>query len=282
MAEDYLKRYRKQQTGQVALGAGKGALQGAGTGAQLGTMILPGIGTAIGAVGGAIAGGIAGGAGASRKLTPYERANLERLTELERRMELGQLGLTEEERSAIFGAAEDRERRAREQARADRARLTESLATGAGLAAAQAAQAEEFAIEEMRKTGQKVAELDLQRAQEQEKEYYDRLAAASLKEAEEREAQAARAQPASLKEAEEREAQAARAQQLYSDFNELLISEITTSGPGGGLPSGAERQEAAIAELAKQFGTDNKTMLEAARTLQSNPGLFDLLITAGG
>jgi len=264
MAEDYLKRYRKQQTGQVALGAGKGALQGAGTGAQLGTMILPGIGTAIGAVGGAIAGGIAGGAGASRKLTPYERANLERLTELERRMELGQLGLTEEERSAIFGAAEDRERRAREQARADRARLTESLATGAGLAAAQAAQAEEFAVEEMRKTGQKVAELDLQRAQEQEKEYYDRLAAASLKEA------------------EEREAQAARAQQLYSDFNELLISEITTSGPGGGLPSGAERQEAAISELAKQFGTDNKTMLEAARTLQSNPGLFDLLITAGG
>lgn len=264
MAEDYLKRAKRQNVGRVAAGAGKGALQGAGTGAQLGTMILPGIGTAIGAIGGAVVGGVAGGAGASRKLSPYEKANLERLTELERRMELGQLGLTEEERSAIFGAAEDRERRAREQARAGRARLTESLATGAGLAAAQAAQAEEFAIEEMRKTGQKVAELDLQRAQEQEKEYYDRLAAASLKEA------------------EEREAQAARAQQLYSDFNELLISEITTSGPGGGLPSGAERQAAALDQMAKQFGTDNKTMLEAARTLQANPGLFDLLITAGG
>ncbi len=261
MAEDYLKRYRKQQTGQVALGAGKGALQGAGTGAQLGTMIMPGIGTAIGGAVGAIGGAIAGGAGASRKLTPYERANLERLTELERKMELGQLGLTEEEQSAIFGAAEDRERRAREQARSERARLSESFATGAGVAASQAAQAEEFAVDQMRRTGQKVAELDLERAREQEKEYYDRLAAASIREA------------------EERERQSERANQLYADVNEFITSEITTSGPG---MTGDERQEAAIAELAKQFGTDNTTMLEAARTLQGNPGLFDLMITAGG
>lgn len=261
MAEDYLKRYRQQQTGQVALGAAGGAVKGAGTGAQMGSMIMPGVGTAIGAGIGAIGGAIAGGVGAKRKLTPYEEANLKRLTELERQMELGQLGLTTEERSAIFGAAEDRERRAREAARQDRARLTESFTTGAGVAAAQASQAEEFAVDQMRKTGQQVAELDLKRAQEQEKEYYDRLAAASIREA------------------EERERQSERANQLYSDLNEFITSEITTSGPG---LAGEDRQAAAIEAMAKQFGTDNKTMLEAARSLQANPGLFDLMITAGG
>ena len=264
MAEDYLKRYRQQNAGRVAGGVATGALKGAGTGAQMGTMILPGIGTAIGAVGGAIAGGVAGGVGANRKLSPYERANIERVQDLERRMELGQLGLTPEEKAAIFGAAEDRERRAREQARAQRGRMAESFAGGAGVAAAEAAQAEEFAVEAMRQTGQKVAEADIARAKEEEREYYDRLAAISLQEA------------------QEREKTAERNRQTLEQFNELLTSEITTSGPGGQLPSGEERQAAALEAMSKQFGVENKQILEAARAFQANPGLFDLLMTAGG
>ena len=266
MAEnDYLKRYRQQNAGRVAAGAGRGALKGAATGAQIGTLIpVPVVGTAIGALGGAIAGAVGGGIGANRKLSPYERANIERVQDLERRMELGQLGLTPEEKAAIFGAAEDRERRAREQARAQRGRMAESFAGGAGVAAAEAAQAEEFAVEAMRQTGQKVAEADIARAKEEEREYYDRLAAISLQEA------------------EEREKTAERNRETLEQFNELLTSEITTSGPGGQLPSGEERQAATLAELEKQFGAAAPTILEAAKVFKDNPGLFDLLMSAGG
>lgn len=253
------KRFRQQNAGRIAQGAGSGALSGVGTGASLGSLIMPGIGTAIGAGVGALGGAIAGGVGASRKLSPFEEANQKRIAELERRMELGQLGLTPEERSVIFGAAEAREGTAREQARADRDRLTESFTTGAGVAASQAAQAEELAVDQLRKTGQKVAELDLQRAQEQEKEYFDRLAATSLQEANAREAAAAKANTA------------------LSNFNELIISELTTSGPG----EAGEVQDKA-ADVAKRFGTDSNTILDAAKKLSTNQGLFDLLFSAGG
>ena len=263
--DEALKRFRRQNAGNVATGAGAGALSGLGTGAQLGSLIplpIPGLGTAIGAGVGALGGAIAGGIGSSRKMSPLEKANQAKIAELERRMELGQLGLTPEERSAIFGAAEDRERRAREAARQDRGRMTESFTTGAGVAAAQAAQAEEFAVDQMRKTGQKVAELDLKRAQEQEQEYFDRLAATSLQEA------------------NAREQATAKANRAYQDFNELLTSEMTTSGPGETGDGGGDEDRAD--RVAERFGSSKEAILSAAKALSGNQGLFDLLMQSGG
>jgi len=91
----YEQEMKKQRT---AAGL-QGAATGAGVGASVGSAIYPGIGTLIGAGVGAIGGGIAGSVG--YKQDDLARAQMEELAALQRRQELGTLGLTEEERAQL-------------------------------------------------------------------------------------------------------------------------------------------------------------------------------------
>jgi hypothetical protein len=86
MATEQERQLRRQAYGQ-------GAAQGAVRGASIGTMILPGIGTAIGAVAGSQMGGL-------RNVFQTRNTRSE-LAELNRRQEMGALGLTDEERAAL-------------------------------------------------------------------------------------------------------------------------------------------------------------------------------------
>lgn len=261
MATNYYDEYSRTLGKDRALGAGSGALKGAGTGAMVGTLVSPGIGTAIGAGVGAVGGALVGGLGEKKYLTPYEEENLKRLTDLERRMEEGALGLTDEEKQLLYATAEDRERQAREQARSQRSAMIESSYAGSGQARADMAQAEEFAVDQMRKTGIEVAKKDLEKAEQEEQEYWSRLGAMSLREA------------------QENQKRQERKKQLYDDLNEFLISEITTGGIGGG---GTEVSTDVLGGLAQQYNTDESEMSDAIKVLQDNPELLQLLISAGG
>lgn len=77
----------------------QGAAMGASTGAAIGSAAYPGIGTLIGAGVGAIGGGIAGSLG--YKQDSVAKAQMEELAELQRRQELGTLGLTDAERAQL-------------------------------------------------------------------------------------------------------------------------------------------------------------------------------------
>jgi hypothetical protein len=261
MATNYYDEYSKTPGKDRALGAGSGALKGAGTGALAGTLIAPGIGTVIGAGVGAVGGGLVGALGEKKTLTPYEEENLKRLTDLERRMEEGALGLTDEEKQLLYATAEDRERQARTQARSQRSAMLESAYAGSGQARSDMAQAEEFAVDQMRKTGIEVAKKDLEKAEMEEQEYWARLGAMSLREAQEN------------KKRDERK------KQIYSDLNEFLVGEITTGGIGGG---GTASSTDILGGLAKQYDTDENEMRNAIAVLQENPELLQLLVSAGG
>lgn len=99
----------------MAEGRGKaaatGALGGAATGASIGTAIAPGVGTAVGAGIGALVGGTKSFIESAP--SEYEQYTAEQLAELKRREELGLLGLSDEELSAMgyeMGGAINRER----------------------------------------------------------------------------------------------------------------------------------------------------------------------------
>jgi hypothetical protein len=91
----YEQAMRKERT---AAGL-QGAAMGASTGAAIGSAAYPGIGTLIGAGVGAIGGGIAGSVG--YKQDAVAKAQMEELAALQRRQELGTLGLTEAERAQL-------------------------------------------------------------------------------------------------------------------------------------------------------------------------------------
>lgn len=91
----YEQEMKKQRTAAALQGAG----QGAAAGAAIGSAAYPGLGTLIGAGVGAIGGGIAGAA--SYKQDEYAKAQMEELAALQRRQELGTLGLTEAERAQL-------------------------------------------------------------------------------------------------------------------------------------------------------------------------------------
>lgn len=91
----YEEAMRKERT---AAGL-QGAAMGASTGAAIGSAAYPGIGTLIGAGVGAIGGGIAGSLG--YKQDSVAKAQMEELAELQRRQELGTLGLTDAERAQL-------------------------------------------------------------------------------------------------------------------------------------------------------------------------------------
>jgi hypothetical protein len=258
MARDYYSEYTKTDPSDRFRGGASGAIKGAGTGALIGS-VVPGLGTVVGGAIGAGIGGMAGAAGATKYMSPYEEENLKRLTDLESRMEQGQLGLSEEEKTLLYGSAEDRERQAREQARQLQQSKLASAYQGAGTAAAEMAQAEELQVDAMRKTGLKVAELDIQRAEQEESEYWGRLATMSQREAMEQERK------------KEQNAQ------LLKDMNEFMVGEITT---GGILSeSGMEGQ---AANLAKRYDTSEGDLNSAIDILSKNPELMQLLVQAGG
>jgi len=201
---------------------------------------------------------LAGATGATKYMSPYEEENLKRLTDLETRMEQGQLGLSEEEKMLLYGSAEDRERQAREQARLLQQSQLASAYQGAGTAAAELAQAEELQVDAMRKTGLKVAELDIQRAEQEESEYWGRLATMSQREAMEQE--------------RKKEDNA----QVLKDMNEFMTSEITTSGVLD------DRLKKFAEQMAKRYDTSEDDLNSAIDTLGKNPELMYLLVQAGG
>lgn len=86
MATEQERQLRRQAAGQ-------GAAQGAVRGATIGTMMLPGWGTAIG-------GALGAGVGSIRNVFQTRNTRGE-LAELNRRQEMGALGLTDEERAAL-------------------------------------------------------------------------------------------------------------------------------------------------------------------------------------
>jgi hypothetical protein len=258
MARDYYSEFTGTDASDRLRGGAGGALKGAGTGALIGS-IVPGVGTVIGAGIGAGVGGAFGAGGATKYMTPYEEENLKRLTALEKGMEEGTLGLSEEEKQLLYGSAEDREGQARDQARMLQQQKLASAYQGAGTAYAEMAEAEEMQVDAMRQTGLKVAELDIQRAEQEEAEYWGRLATMSQREA------------------LEHDKKKAENAALYEDFNEFLVGEITT---GGVLSdSGMEGKAAA---LASRYGTSENDLDAALEVLSQNPELVNLLIQAGG
>ncbi len=140
------------------------AAQGAASGASIGTALAPGVGTAIGAGVGALGGALMGGE------TDAERMQRERMEELMRRQELGQLGLTDQEINVALGQAQGALSQQQQAQRAQQAGLLATTGVGAG--AAMRAGQEEAAQErrEMAEARQRVEEADVaqRRAEEQQ------------------------------------------------------------------------------------------------------------------
>lgn len=152
---------------------------GSGIGGALGTLIGTSIGTGAGGpVGGMIGSslGALGGAAVSAipqlLKTDYEKENQKRLQELKRRQEMGTLGLTEEEKRALYFAGSAGVEKAAQDIRALQGGTAASLATGAGLAASQKQMADEALLAQKAAVSQSVLEQDLaeKRAQQQELE----------------------------------------------------------------------------------------------------------------
>jgi hypothetical protein len=233
------------------VGAGQGALEGMQTGAMAGSLFGP-TGTAIGSAIGAGVGGI-GGALTSSPTTELDIRNEERMRELERRMAEGTLGLSEGERSVIYGSAMEREGMARDIANQERNRLMASAQQGAGVSFAQMADAEERAINEARATDLQVSQMDIEKKERQNLEYWGRLAAMSEKEARDAEMNA-----------EDRAL-------LSSGLNEFIAGEVTTSGAGD------DGYADTVARIAGRFNRTPEETGTALETISSNPDMMELL-----
>ena len=91
--------YQKALDEQRTAAGLQGASIGATAGSTIGSAIVPGIGTLIGAGVGALGGGILGSA--TYADDPQIVARMKELEELQRRQEMGALGLTDAERAAL-------------------------------------------------------------------------------------------------------------------------------------------------------------------------------------
>ena len=134
--------------------------QGAATGFALGGLPGAAIGAGIGAIGGTIAGAE----------TEGEALQRERMEELMRRQELGQLGLTDQEMNVALGQAQGA---LSQQQRAQRAQQAGLLATtGVGAGAAMRAGQEEASQQrrEMAEARQRVEEADVAQRRAEERE----------------------------------------------------------------------------------------------------------------
>lgn len=122
----YEEEMKKQRT---AAGL-QGAAMGASTGAAIGSAAYPGIGTLIGAGVGAIGGGIAGSVG--YKQDSLAKAQMEELAALQRRQELGTLGLTEAERAQLEAELIDPMRTSRREQQLQFQQALQGVDVGAG------------------------------------------------------------------------------------------------------------------------------------------------------
>jgi hypothetical protein len=151
-----------------------GALGGAMSGAGIGTAVGGPVGTAVGAGIGALVGGTQSYLGSAP--TEYEKYTQEKLDELKRREELGLLGLTDEELSAMgyeLGGAINRER-AMTQSMLRQAGASGGLGPEAFARQAAGAEAQMGAISAEAQHQINIA--DLQKKQAEESEMYELLA----------------------------------------------------------------------------------------------------------
>lgn len=223
-------------------------------GATVGS-IFPGYGTIIGAGIGATAGGIAGGARARQagQLSPFEQEELRRLEELQRRREANALGLTEDERVALFNEMEARRQSlAQEQDAARRAAL--AGAGGAGAAFALGLGVEQQEQRAQAQQSREVAKQNIIERQREEDEYFARLATFQEK-----------------VDAKKRRADASR-----RETGDILADEAersrTTEGQG--------LSEVEIGELASKLGISAAEAQQMLSVYQSNPeiaNMFQLL-----
>lgn len=139
----------------------QGAAQGAGTGTAIGS---PGLGTAVGAGVGALTGLLTGGE------TDAERMQRERMEELMRRQELGQLGMTDQEINVALGQAQGALSQQQQAQRAQQAALLATTGVGAGATMRAGQEEASQQRREMAEARQRVEEADIaqRRAEEQE------------------------------------------------------------------------------------------------------------------
>jgi hypothetical protein len=158
------------------------AAQGAGSGASLGTSIAPGLGTAIGAGVGAIGGLIAGGE------TDAERMQRERMEELMRRQELGQLGMTDQEINVALNQAQGALSQQQQAQRAQQAALLATTGVGAGATMRAGQEEASQQRREMAEARQRVEEADAVQKRAEEQQLVELTALEQQREAQEREA----------------------------------------------------------------------------------------------
>lgn len=170
--EQYYKDIDKAQRAPVLGGAASGAATGISTGMTIGS-IIPGVGPAIGAGVGGLIGGIAGGFNAAPSVA--EKENAIKLKELLRRQEMGQLGLTEEEKQRVYGEQLGATTKAAADVRAQQSGIAASLATGSGRAAIDRAMQEESVVRQRAAAQQTVSEADFKRQAAEAEEIDKRL-----------------------------------------------------------------------------------------------------------
>lgn len=251
MAKSEFEKALSPGAGEIAVGAAGGAASGAALGATVGS-IFPGYGTIIGAGIGATAGGIAGGARARQagQLSPFEQEELRRLEELQRRREANALGLTEDERVALFNEMEARRQSlAQEQDAARRAAL--AGAGGAGAAFALGLGVEQQEQRAQAQQSREVAKQNIIERQREEDEYFARLATFQEK-----------------VDAKNRRADAAR-----RETGDILADEAersrTTEGQG---LSGVE-----LDAIESQYGLSGGDLSQMLSAMGQNPELLNYL-----
>tara|TARA_R110002072_G_scaffold266680_1_gene425558 strand:+ start:489 stop:1445 length:957 start_codon:yes stop_codon:yes gene_type:complete len=158
------------------------AVQGAASGASVGSAITPGLGTTVGAGVGALGGLLMGGE------TDAERIQREKLEELQRRQELGQLGLTDEEMNVALGQAQGALSQQQQAQRAQQAGLLATTGVGAGAALRAGQEEASQARREMADARQRVEQADLKQKQAEEEQITQLAALEQQRAAQEREA----------------------------------------------------------------------------------------------
>jgi len=159
-----------------------GAAQGAASGAAIGTAIAPGVGTALGAGVGALGGALISGE------TDAERMQRERFEELQRRQELGQLGLTDQEMNVALGRAQGALSQQQQAQRAQQAGLLATTGVGAGAALRAGQEEASQARREMADARQRVEEADVAQRRAEEEQLVQLGALEQQRAAQEREA----------------------------------------------------------------------------------------------
>lgn len=159
----------------MAIGSTLGGAAGMGIGTLLGGPLGAAIGTGLGS---AVGAGIE--AIPALVKTDAEKENERRLAQLRRQQEMGTLGLTEAEKSALFGSQQAQVQGQLRQAQAGiRAAGAAGMGSGAGTAALQQAQLADVQAGQMAQVSRNVDAENLKRKRELEEEVQARIAAKS-------------------------------------------------------------------------------------------------------